>query len=195
MRREYGRIPWMGIGLGVAGFLLTGTAAAASEGAASWRGTYDTIMLWVNFLILAFIIVKYGRRPLMTFLRNQKAEVGREIQNLEAQKERVTTQIEETFKALDESDERLKDIKDRIIRDGERKKEAIINDAQEQSRFILETSKHKIESQIVQARKTFRAELIDEAVSMAMRRLPNEIREEDNLRIIEQYVQAAQGTR
>lgn len=195
MNRGYGRIPWMGIGLGAAGILLTGTAAGASEGAASWRGTYDTIMLWVNFLILAFIIVKYGRRPLMTFLQNQKAEVSREIQDLETQKERITTQIEETFKALDESDERLKSIKDRIIRDGERKKEEIITDAQEQSRFILETSKRKIESQIVQARRAFRAELIDEAISMAMRRLPTEINEDDNRRLIEQYVRTAEGIR
>ncbi len=102
----------------------------------------------------------------------------------------MTERINDTYRILDQSDARFAELKKKIVQQGEKKKQEIIEDAQEQSRLILQTTKQKIESRIVQAKAAFRAELIDTATEMALERLPKEITEEDDRKMIEQYLAA-----
>jgi hypothetical protein len=37
------------------------------------RATWDLTMRWVNFLILAVVIVKYSKQPLISFLKGKQA--------------------------------------------------------------------------------------------------------------------------
>jgi F-type H+-transporting ATPase subunit b len=171
--------------------MMTSADAVAAEGSGDWRSTYDTIMMWINFGILAFVIVKFGREPMKDFLSGRKAELAREIGEIEEKKKEVTARINDTYRILDQSDARFAELKKKIVQQGEKKKQEIIEDAQEQSRLILQTTKQKIESRIVQAKATFRAELIDAATEIALERLPKEITEEDDRNMIEQYLAAA----
>ncbi len=47
---------------------LISTEAMAAEASGDWRSTYDTVMMWINFGILAFVIVKFGREPMKDVL-------------------------------------------------------------------------------------------------------------------------------
>lgn len=169
-------------------FVLGVADALAAESSGGWRKTYDLILMWINFGILAFIIVKYGKGPLMDFLLGRKAELAREIGDIEEQKKAVMAKIDDTYRTLDQSDARFEALKQKIVQQGEKKKQEIIEDAQEQSRLILQTTKQKIESRITQAKATFRAELIDAATELALKRLPKEITEEDDRKLVEQYL-------
>ncbi len=179
--------------LGPSALIIGGLAfpAWAAEDTGNWRGTYDLIMMWVNFGILAFIIVKFGRKPLMDFLYSQRAQVAEEIGRLEEEKSRMTDKINKTFKILDESDAHFEKIKERIVEEGEKRKQEIIDEANEQSRMIIEMSKQKVGNKIYRARENFRAELVDLAMELAMKRIPGEITQEDNERLIEEYISAA----
>lgn len=169
--------------------LFLGVAdAVAAESSGGWRQTYDLIMMWINFSILAFVIVKFGKGPIMDFLHGRKAELAREIGDIEEKKKAVMAKINDTYRTLDQSDARFEALKQKIVEQGEKKKQEIIEDAQEQSRLILDTTKQKIESRIIHAKATFRSELIDAAVEKAMDRLPREITEEDDRKIVEQYL-------
>ena len=65
-------------------FLLAGAVEVlAAEGGGGWRPTYDIIMKWVNFGILAFIFFKFARRPLKNFLSDKKNEISLQIKKLE----------------------------------------------------------------------------------------------------------------
>jgi F-type H+-transporting ATPase subunit b len=171
-------------------FVLGVADALAAESSGGWRKTYDLILMWINFGILAFIIVKYGKGPIMDFLHGRKAELAREIGDIEEQKKAMMAKINDTYRTLDQSDARFEALKKKIVQQGEKKKQEIIEDAQEQSRLILDTTKQKIESRIVQAKATFRAELIDAATELALERLPKEITEEDDRKLVEQYLAA-----
>lgn len=166
-------------------------AFAAEEVAADgFRPVWDEIMLWVNFAILVFVIVKYGRKPIMNFLRGQKADIERQIVRIEKEKEEIENQIRDTRKAVEESETRFEGLKRRIIEQGERRKVQIIEDAKSQSEIMLEMSKRKIEGQVKEARESFKAEMVDAAVDMALERLPKEITDEDNQRFVDQYLSA-----
>jgi F-type H+-transporting ATPase subunit b len=157
-----------------------GHEALAAEKTGGWRPTYDLILRWINFGIIVFVIVKYGKTPIMNFLRGQRDKVAKEIDRLESEKEEVKAKIKETLKTVEESEIRFAELKNRIIQEGEKRKAEIIESAQSHSRIMLEDTKRRIDTHFKEAKNEFRAELIDKAMDMAMKRLPKEITTEDN---------------
>jgi len=157
-----------------------GHDALAAEKSSNWRSTYDLILRWINFGIIIFVIVKYGKTPIMNFLRGQKGKLAQEINRLENEKEDAKAKIKKTLKAVDESEVRFSELKDRIIQQGEKKKAEIIESAQNHSKMMIEDAKRRIGIHFLQAKDEFRAELIDKAMDMALERLPKEITLEDN---------------
>ncbi len=160
-------------------------ALAAGPG---WRPLYDSVMLWINFFILVFVLVKYGRQPFMNYLKGQQEEVADELTRLQKQKNQMDAQIQKTRQAIEESSQRFKTLKERIIKDGERRKKQIIEDAKMQSQNIIEIEKQKADNQIIAAKNQFMAELVDAAVAAAMNRMPAVIRNEDHQRLTEQFM-------
>ena len=167
-----------------------GHDALAAEKSSSWRPIYDLILRWINFGIIVFLIVKYGKTPLMNFLRGQKDKLAQEINRLENEEEEVKAKIKETLKTVDESEIRFSELKDRIVQQGKKKKTEIIESAQNQSKMMLEDAKRRINTYFLQAKNEFRAELIDKAMNMALEQLPGEITPEDNEKFTRVFVES-----
>ncbi len=182
LQRLWGCLPF---GLVV---LLTGSLAYAADSGANWRPTYDLVMRWVNFLILVFILVKFGKNPIKKFLFSQREKIEKEIKAVETQRKQVADQIKEYSRQLEESQERFVELKNRIVRQGERKKEQIIEDARQESRILLENAKRKIDYQFFQAQERLKGETIDAAIQLASQRLQSEITDNDNQLILTQYI-------
>lgn len=173
---------------GILSLHFVGHEAFAAEKASSWRPIYDLILRWINFGIIVFLVVKYAKTPLMNFLRGQKEKLAREIKRLENKQQGISANIEETLKTIDESEVRFAELKERIVRQGEKKKEAIIQTAQKQSKMMLEDAKRRIDTYFIQAKNKFRAEMIDRAIDLAIERIPKEITAEDNEKLTIEYI-------
>ena len=176
------------IGLGLH---FLGHDAFAAEKSSNWRPMYDLILRWINFFIIVFVVVKYGKKPIMNFLRGQKDKLAEEIHQLENEKQDAEAKIKETLRAVDESEVRFSELKDRIVQQGEKKKIEIIESAQNQSKMMLEDAKRRIDAHFFHAKSEFRAELIDRAMDMALERLPNEITPEDNDKFARLFLESA----
>jgi len=172
----------------VIGFLLLGTEASAAENSGDWRPVFDLVMRWLNFGIIVFILVKYARRPIKDFLLSRREEVVREIEIVEEKKEEANKRIQDAARMLDESEVRFARVKERIIQEGETRKQKLIEDAQQESKILLESTMKKIESQLLDAKRAFKSELVDTAISLAMKRLPDEITTEDNQNFTNQFL-------
>ncbi len=173
-------------------FPLGNHVVLAAESSGFNRATYDIIMRWVNFLILAALLIKYGRGPIMNFLNGQKEQIKEEISQLEAKKKQVVEQIEEARILLKQRADRIEQIKQKIIADGTREKERIINQARRESQHLLESAGHKMEHQIRQARETVRAEMIDQAVALATKRLPELMTQADSENLVAKFIEATE---
>jgi F-type H+-transporting ATPase subunit b len=160
---------------------ILGDDLPAAESGGNWRSAYDPIMRWVNFLILAFIIVKFGKKPLINFLQIRKEETERTIQRTEARKNEADKKIREIRKTIDESHIRYARLKEKIVEDGKKRKQEIINDARQQGQYMIETAKRKSENLVLEAKAAVKLELMDAAVALAQARLPGVVTEEDNL--------------
>ncbi|MBC2714053.1 MAG: ATP synthase F0 subunit B [Desulfobacteraceae bacterium] len=165
--------------------LMSSSAFASGP---SWRPIYDEVMLWINFFILVFIIVKYGKKPLVNFLQGRKDEVADEIHRLQKQKNAIEAKIKKTQSIIEESSVRFDQIKSRIIEDGERSKQKMIEDAKAQSKNIIEVEKLKAKNHIVQAKDMFMSELVDEASTLALNRLPSEINDSDHNKLLDLFI-------
>jgi F-type H+-transporting ATPase subunit b len=165
--------------------------AFAADGSDGWRVTFDLIMRWANFLILAALLIKFGRVPVKSFLESKKQDISDEIKKLENEKKQMIRQIDKNQKQLENSQERLSALKKRIIAQGEKNKQKIIDEAEQESKILLANAKRKINSRIMEARETLKSELIDTAVALAMERLPEKITDEVNQRLIDAFISNA----
>ena len=121
-------------------------------------------------------------------MKGRQKEVSEEIDELEERKQTFERQIEETQQAISDSSTRFEKIKSRITEEGERKRQQIIDQANEQSRKMLEMEKKKAANQIVQAKQLLMAELADSASDMALNRLPKEITDADQDNMLSLYI-------
>lgn len=167
--------------------------AWAGDGFTFTRATYDLIMRWVNFTILVVLVVKFARRPIISFLKDKRAEVKRSIEQLQEEKRQAETKIREIEIELEAGKERLSLIKDRIVSEGQRRKEQLIEDASKQSAIMLTSAGHKIDAQIRERKEQLRAEMVDMATDIAFKKLPERITSDDQERLLKNWIDAVQS--
>ena len=102
--------------------LLSGPNALAAESTENWRSTFDLVMRYVNFAIIAILLVKFTKTPIKNFLSDRKEQIEKKIKAYEQQKEAVEEKIIENQKMLADSMIRFEKIKKTIVED-RRKKE------------------------------------------------------------------------
>jgi len=170
-------------------FLLATMPAVAMAASPEWRPTYDKVMLWVNFTIFMAVIVKYGREPIKNFLKQQKEDVASELDALETEKARVLGEIQDAKSQAAESEIRFGELKERLISQGEARKQQIVEQARQQSSVLIEETRKKMENRLLQAKNQLKMELADMAFDQAMQTLPQIITESDNKRLLDIYMQ------
>ena len=170
---------------------LSAVDVLAAESSGGWRPVFDLVMRWVNFLILAFLIIKFSRAPLKKFLEGKKQDIADEIGGLEAEKEEILRQIDESKNQLENSRERLAVLKKRIVTQGEKNRQMIIDEAEREGKMMLQSAQQKVDSRILEARQLFKSELVDSAITLATKLLPEKITEEDNQKFIDAFMSSA----
>ena len=171
--------------------LLGAQLVAAADSPDSWRKTYDQILLWINFGIFVFLIVKFLRVPLKKFIAGKQNELERKISRLEEEKNEADKKIQDILKAVDESRAGFDALKQKIIEQGEIKKQTIIEDARNKSQVMLKESQLRVENQLRRARKKLRDELVDAAADLALEKLPKIVTPDDDRKMIQDYIAGA----
>ena len=171
--------------------LLGAQLVAAADSPDNWRKTYDQILLWINFGIFVFLIVKYLRVPLKKFIADKQKELGRKISRLEEEKNEADKKIQDILRAVDDSRAEFDILKQKIIEQGEIKKQTIIEEARQKSQIMLKESQLRVENQIRRARKKLRDELVDAAVDLALEKLPKIVTPDDDRKMIQAYIASA----
>ncbi len=136
---------------GLAAVPVSAVCGWAAEGQSTWRATYDLVMMWVNFGILAFLIAKYARPPLLNLLAGEAEKTAAGLQEAQAGKEQTDRKVQETLQALENARERLRGTQERIVKEGERQRQRIIDSARNESRLLIERTRQKIDFQISEA--------------------------------------------
>jgi len=151
-------------------------------------GIYSVIVRWINFGILVYLIVSFGSMPIKNFLAGQKEDLAREIERVETEKVLIRQKILETQNNIKESQSRFLELKNRIVQEGEKKKEQIIADAHQKSRFMLDETQQKIDRMINEAIASVRSEMVDLTIDLVEKRLSEIVTDEDRQKYIDRYL-------
>jgi len=168
--------------------LVTATEALGAETSVNWRPTYDMVMRWINFGILIILFFKYARKPLADFLNGKSRQIKENIKKVEEEKEDVKARIDELVNQREKGQKHLRRIRDRVVSQGELKKQKIIDDAKNESHLLLEGAKRKIEHEIISAREKLQTEIVDQAIDLAMQELPQLMTDQDTQKSLKMYL-------
>ena len=141
--------------------------ALAGDPGGGWRQTYDIVMMWVNFILLAALLLKFLRQPLRNFLHKQRDAIKDVLGRLEAEKSRIEDDIHALKGTLEDRKQKAVDWHRRIIALGEDERRDIIESARKEAERRLAKAHQLIEARHRDACQTLRNEMVDTAIRMA----------------------------
>lgn len=162
--------------------------AGHDESGGGWRSTYDSIMLCINFGILVFIIIRLGKNPLRNFFNRQRQSIADRINDLKNTKKTTAAALEESESLVVAGDAHIQTIRKKLAEEGDAIKQKIIDQAKQQSEFMLANARRKMDTHFFEARKAFQAELVDMAMGVAAERLPREVDKNDQEKLVNQFL-------
>ena len=178
------------IGLIITALLLPAWPALASDSStANWRPTYDLIMMWVNFVILAAVLIKLLRKPLKNFFATQRQTLASQIEKLEAEKKKADDDIRAIRLKLERQRDHFDTVRNRIIAQGEKQCDVIIEQARQQAKLMMTATKQRISANLREANTALKEEIVETAVMIATKTLPTIIDAKDNQKWVERFVE------
>jgi F-type H+-transporting ATPase subunit b len=169
--------------------LLVGVAStghAAADG--DWRPTYDLVMRWINFLILAAVIVKFGRRPIADMLNGRRTQISDQIEKLENERKAALARVAEAEAMLDDSHDRFVTITERLTAQGEKRHQQLVAEARQESQRLMNEARQRIAGEARRAADLLRSELVDVAIDQAHERLRAEVSPSDNQQFANDFI-------
>jgi len=176
-------------------FSLVSIAYASGVGEEGSAEAIAKDYLWkiINFGILFFIIFKFGKKPLQDFLKKRAELIEKSLKEAKEAKELAQ-------KALAEVEERLK-ARDREIREmvssakesGEKEKARLIEEGSRMKEKILEQAMANIAYEVKMAKKTIMDEAAAIAIELAEEKLKEKLTQEEQLKLLEESLAKIEG--
>jgi F-type H+-transporting ATPase subunit b len=169
-------------------WLLLPAPAAAAAG--DWRPTYDTVMMWINFIILTAVLIKLLRHPLGNFFKTQRDSTARTLDALEGEKHRIASEIQSLRRTLEDRQQKVADLHTRIVAAGREERQEVIAAAKREADRRLLKARQLIEAHQREACRRLRNEMIDSAVLRAMAELPGHMTPEVEQALTERFLRS-----
>lgn len=180
-------IVFLSLGAIACSLCITSDALAMGDSTPG-RRLWDFVLLWINFGILVFIFLKYGKTPLMNFLRGEQHKIGEDLNTVNERFEAAKAGMDDEANSLDNIEKRLEETREDILEMGRREKEKIIEQGKISAEKMIKDAEDYAKYQIARAKKELSEEMVDIAVSMVKEKLVKGISEEDNEKLIRQFV-------
>ena len=178
-------------------FILLGTCALmtllisdafAAEGMSTGRRIWDNIMLWINFGILVFFFLKYGKQPLKDFIKGERNKIDVTIETANKKLEMAQSVLDEESDSLKNIEGRLEELKNSIIEIGQKEKDKAIEMAKITANQMMEDAKKESQYRLNMAKKALKDEMVEIAVSLVEERLKEKISVEDDKILVNEFI-------
>ncbi len=167
-----------------------GSVWASSEGGHGDSGGKVKDLIWrtMNFVVLAGVLIFLLRKPLAQGLESRRQGIKDELADLEGQTREAEKRLAEYKQKLSVLDQEVEKIVAEYIREGEAAKAKIIEEAQAAAEKLQEQAKKNIKHEFDKAKNQLKAEMAGQAVAMAEQLIKEHINEEDQERILDEYL-------
>jgi F-type H+-transporting ATPase subunit b len=146
---------------------------------------YRTLCFAVVFLGLFFLL----RKIVPQFLSNRRESIKQELDELEKKKKDTEAMLGDFRKKLKEIESERDSIIEQYVKEGEAEKEKIIEQAKLMGERIEEQARWTIDQEVKRAKTDLRSEIAELAAAMAEEVIRKNIREEDEKRLVDEYLE------
>ncbi|NVL90242.1 MAG: ATP synthase F0 subunit B [Desulfobacterales bacterium] len=174
----------------VSALFAFGSVWASSEGGHGDNSGKVKDLIWrtMNFGVLAVALIFLLRKPIAKGLAARRQGIKDQLDDLERQKREAEKQLAEYKEKLTRLDEEVEKIVADYVQQGEAVKVKIIEEAKSAAEKLQEQAKKNIEHEFQKARQQLTAEMAEQAVTMAEELIKKHINDEDQKRIIDEYL-------
>ena len=168
---------------------LTALAAEAEQGPSSFKKIWMLSWRLLNFLILAYLMVRLLKKPLSSFFQESARVIREQLQGTEQACQEAEQELQEMENRLEALDQEIQKLQGVIGEHGQRERDKIIANARQTAEQMLEKAKLEAAYSAQQAKNQLRLEVIDEAVRMAAESIRKAIASGDQERLVNEYLQ------
>jgi F-type H+-transporting ATPase subunit b len=152
----------------------------------------------INFGVLVFIVVRYGRKPLAASLLRRKETITREIEEAQRFRREAEARLKEYEARLEKIGEELERVRREFREQGERDKERIVREANERRERMKKDTDLLLAQEVKQMQADLLAEVVNEATRVATELLSRRLTLGDHDRFAEAFLmqlRASKGPR
>ncbi len=181
--------------IGVCWLFAPDAEVLAAGELSSGRRLWDNILLFTNFGILVFLFIKYGRKPLLDYLRGARKDVASDLNEVEARLNHATSLKDAELDKLSNIQEHIDIVRANILDLGRREKEKIIEEGKIAAENMIESAKNYAQFRIQKAKKVVADEMIDRAFSTVEKVLVKKFSPKDNENVVNQFLNDLKTTK
>jgi len=162
--------------------------AFAGEGISKGRKIWGNIMLWINFGILVYFFLKYGKQPLRDFIHGERNKIDMTLNTANEKLDKTRSLLNEESDRLKDVEGRLQELKRNIIELGQKEKEKAIETAKITANQMMEDAKKESQYRLAMAKKALKDEMVEIAISLVEGRLKEKFSLEDDKILFNQFI-------
>jgi F-type H+-transporting ATPase subunit b len=181
----------------VADFFSTAQAyaSAAAEAEHHTPSINDIWFPLINFLIYAFIIVKFAVPLIRDFLKTRREEVVAKIAQASAKKQAAEALVRDYRSKLAGLVKEIQSLQAALLEEGEREKSRLVSEALATAVRIKKDANFLADQEVKTARQKLREEMADEAEATARQLIERNITAADQSRLVDDFVRSVGQTR
>ena len=149
----------------------------------------DILFQLVMFLVLLALLRKYAFGPLMGIMKQREEHIANEIGQAEKHHQEAKKLAEEQRELIKKSRQEAQDLIENARKLGEEQKEQIIAAARAEAERLKEAAKKEIEQEKEQAVAALRQQVASLSVLIASKVIEKELSEQDQAKLINDYIQ------
>ncbi len=169
-------------------------AADEAHGGGKAKGSLSAAKLkdlfWrvLNFIALMIILVKFGAKPIASMLGGRQQQVRDELEDLESRRDVAEKQYREFEAKLATVEKDIDSIVEKAVAQAEIEKAKILEKAEKAVDDLKRASELAIQNEVVEARRELKNEVADQAAVLAQELIVKNLTPEDQVQIIETYL-------
>jgi len=151
--------------------------------------------LWkiINFGILFFILFKFGKKPIQSFLKQRTELIEKTLKEAKEAKELAQKALQEVEERFRTKDKDIEEILSASKRAGEQERERLLEEGNKLREKIYEQAKINIDYELKHAKDVIKAEAVEIAMELAENKLKEKLTKKDQERLLEESLMKIGG--
>lgn len=147
----------------------------------------------INFGILIIILFKFAKKPFQSFLKQRTELIEKTLKEAKEAKELAQKALQEVEEKLKVKDQEIEKILSAAKRSGEEEHERLVGEGDKLKEKILEQAKVNIEYELKHAKEAIKAEAVELAIEIAEKKLKEKLTKKEQERLLEESLMKIGG--